>query len=152
MRKVSIPDQVLAELGDELAKQTGAKVVYQSRAVMYIKGGDNELPFDVLQKTKDKFGDLLKDYSILWMTGTAHEIAPEAEEDLTEKPKCVIVLNGPSILTIWLTRRFGGATGGSSLWLVYDHPYVQSHYGYKGEEIPHSGEIISFIEQLYDNR
>lgn len=152
MRKVSIPDQVLTELGDELAKQTGAKVIYQSRAVMYIKGGDNELPFDVLQKTKDKFGDLLKDYSILWMTGSSDEIAPETEEHSTEKPKCVIVLNGPSILTIWLTRRFGGATGGSSLWLVYDHSYAQSHYGYKGEEIPHSGEIISYIEQLYNNR
>ena len=152
MKKVSIPDQVLTELGDELAKQTGAQVAYKSRAVMCIKGGNNEFPFDVLQKTKDKFGDLLQDYSILWMAGDADENVHGTEEHSTDKPRCVILLNGPSILTIWWTRCFGGATGGSSLWLVYNHPYAQSHYGYKGEEIPHSGEIISFIEQLYDNR
>ena len=59
MRKVSIPDHVLQELADDLVKVTGAQVVYKSRVVMCIKGGNHDLPFDVLHDAKDKFGFLL---------------------------------------------------------------------------------------------
>lgn len=188
MRKVSIPDQILQELADELVKVTGAKVSYKSRVVMCIKGGNHLLPFDVLSQAKDKFGDILKDYSILWIadaqetddqtdvnagnTLAVHldevghdeiqgEIANKQSNALgdntsantqdEDKPKCVILLDGPAILTILLSRRFGGATGGSSLWLVYNCSYSQSHYGYKGDCIPCSSEIISYMEQLFIN-
>lgn len=170
MRKVSIPDHVLQELADDLVKITGAQVAYKSRVVMCIKGGDHQLPFDVLREAKNKFGDILKDYSILWMAdnptldrsdSNTDNVVNQAEtlvdvdaihagHESHDKPQCVILLDGPSILTIWLTRRFGGATGGSNLWLVYNHSYVQSHYGYKGDKLPDSGEIISFLEQLFN--
>lgn len=188
MRKVSIPDQILQELADELVKVTGAKVSYKSRVVMCIKGGNHLLPFDVLSQAKDKFGDILKDYSILWIadaqetddqtdvnagnTLAVHldevghdeiqgEIANKQSNALgdntsantqdEDKPKCVILLDGPAILTILLARRFGGAASGNSLWLVYNCSYSQSHYGYKGDCIPCSSEIISYMEQLFIN-
>ena len=147
MRKVSIPDQILQELADELVKVTGAKVSYKSRVVMCIKGGNHLLPFDVLSQAKDKFGDILKDYSILWIadaqetddqtdvnagnTLAVHldevghdeiqgEIANKQSNALgdntsantqdEDKPKCVILLDGPAILTILLSRRFGGGS------------------------------------------
>lgn len=188
MRKVSIPDQILQELADELVKVTGAKVSYKSRVVMCIKGGNHDLPFDVLSQAKDKFGDILKDYSILWIADAQEEAnyaAMNAENSLNanlneggydenqgviadnqadnhdentsekapdkDKMKCVILLDGPTILTILLARRFGGAASGSSLWLVYNCSYSQSHYGYKGDCIPCSSEIISYMEQLFIN-
>lgn len=151
MRKVSIPDHVLQELADDLVKVTGAQVVYKSRVVMCIKGGNHDLPFDVLHDAKDKFGDIFKDYSILWIA-EPEENVKDKQTDLSDKPKCVILLDGPSIMTIWLTRRFGGATGGSSLWLVYNHSYADTHYGYKGDKLPDSGEIISYMEQLFNHQ
>ena len=145
MKKAFIPDQILQELGDVLTSTTGAEVFYKSRAIMCIKGGNHKLPFDVLLNAKDKFGDILKDYNILWIDDKT------SENDGNDEKKCVIVFNGDHILTIWLTRRFGGATGGSNLWLVYNHPYYKSHYGYKGDHRPSASEIISFVEQEFDN-
>lgn len=145
MKKAFIPDQILHELGDVLTSTIDAEVIYKSRAIMCIKGGNHKLPFEVLQNAKDKFGDVLKDYNILWIDGET------SDNDESDEKKCVIVFNGDHILTIWLTRRFGGVTGGSNLWLVYNHPYYKSHYGYKGDHRPSASEIISFVEQEFDN-
>ncbi len=140
MKKIVIPDQILKELGDELSHVTGADVIYASQKIMCIQGGDKTLPFEVLQKAKDMFGDILKDYNILWMSNASPEKA------VSNPKECAIVFNGEHIMTIWLVRYFGGVTSGHNLWLVYNHSYIGTHYGYKGENLPDARSIISFVE------
>lgn len=136
-----IPSHVLEDLADELAKATGASVGYSSQAVMCLRGGNSAPYTDVLKRTREKFGDILKEYNIVWL----------ADRSRFEELKPIIAFYGDYIISILLARQFGGATTSVCGWLMYNRDYKSNHYGYKGDEAPEMMDVVSFVEQKYNS-
>lgn len=136
-----IPSHILEDLADELANATGASVVYSSQAVMCLRGGNSAPYTDVLKKTREKFGDILKEYNIVWL----------ADNVGVEELMPVLAFYGDYIISILLARQFGGATTSSRCLLMYNRDYMSNHYGYKGGAVPEMIDIVSFVELKYSS-